>query len=65
MYNILICDDEKDIVAALNIYLSSEGYKVFTAGNGVEALSVIQKEDIHLILLDVIDAADGRNNGYG
>lgn len=54
MYNILVCDDEKDIVSALEIYLTSEGYRVFKAYNGKEALGVIQKEDIHLVLLDVM-----------
>lgn len=54
MYNILVCDDEKDIVSVLEIYLTSEGYRVFKAYNGKEALGVIQKEDIHLVLLDVM-----------
>lgn len=54
MYNILVCDDERDIVSALNIYLTSEGYRVFSAYNGREALQLIQKEDVHLILLDVM-----------
>lgn len=54
MYNILVCDDEKDIVSALNIYLTSEGYRVLTAANGKEALNVVQKEDVHLVLLDVM-----------
>ena len=38
MYNVLVCDDEKDIVSALEIYLRSDGYEVFTAYNGREAL---------------------------
>ncbi len=54
MYNILVCDDEKDVVSALEIYLTSEGYRVFTAANGKEALNVIRKEDVHLVLLDVM-----------
>jgi DNA-binding response OmpR family regulator len=52
--NILVCDDERDIVEALTIYLSSEGYEVFKAYNGEEALDIIDKEDIHLVLLDVM-----------
>lgn len=52
--NILICDDEKDIVEALAIYLSSEGYKIYKAYNGIEALEQIIREDIHLVLLDVM-----------
>ena len=50
----MVCDDEKDIVSALEIYLTSEGYRVFTAANGKEALNVIRKEDVHLVLLDVM-----------
>ena len=54
MYNILICDDQPDIVNALKIYLNPEGYTLFTAYNGREALEVVEAEDIHLILLDVM-----------
>ena len=54
MYNILICDDEKDIVAALKIYLEAEGYKTFAAYNGREALETVKREEIHLALLDIM-----------
>ncbi len=54
MYNILVCDDEKDIVSALKIYLSSGDYQVYEAFNGREALQVLSKEDIHLVLLDIM-----------
>lgn len=54
MYNILICDDERDIVSALQIYLESDGYKVFTAYNGVEAIEQFEKNEIHLILMDIM-----------
>ena len=54
MYNVLICDDQPDIVNALKIYLKPEGYRLFTAYTGQEALEAVQKEDIHLILLDVM-----------
>ena len=54
MYNILICDDQPDIVNALKIYLSPEGYQLFTAYTGVQAVETVQKEDIHLILLDIM-----------
>ena len=54
MYNILICDDDKDIVSALEIYLKSEGYQTFPAYNGTEALNVVEREDIHLVLMDVM-----------
>ena len=53
MYNILVCDDEKDIVNALTIYLSAEGYQVFSAENGQAALNILQQEDIHLVLMDI------------
>ena len=54
MYNVLICDDQPDIVNALKIYLTPEGYKLFEAYTGQEALDVVRKNDIHLILLDVM-----------
>ena len=54
MYKILACDDEKDIVSALRIYLTSDGYQVFEAYSGAQALEVLEKEDIHLVLLDVM-----------
>lgn len=54
MYNILVCDDEKDIVSALEIYLQSEGYTVYAARNGREALDVLEHEEIQLVLLDLM-----------
>ena len=54
MYNILVCDDERDIVSALQIYLEAEGYKVFTAYNGNEAINVFSNNEIHLILMDIM-----------
>ena len=54
MYHILVCDDERDIVSALKIYLSSGDYRVFEAYNGAEALKILAREDIHLVLLDVM-----------
>ena len=54
MYNVLICDDQPDIVNALKIYLKPEGYRLFTAYTGKEALEVVKNNDIHLILLDVM-----------
>ena len=54
MYNILVCDDEKDIVSALKIYLESDGYKVFTALNGKEALDAAAENEVHLILMDIM-----------
>lgn len=54
MYHILVCDDEKDIVSALTIYLTTGGYQVFPAYDGVEALSLLEREEIHLVLLDIM-----------
>ena len=54
MYNILICDDERDIVSALKIYLGAEGYRTFAAYNGREALDILSKETVHLALLDIM-----------
>ena len=54
MYNILICDDEKDIVNALKIYLSDENYNTFTAYNGKQALDIIRNNEIHLALMDIM-----------
>lgn len=54
MANILICDDEADIVSALKIYLGGDGYGIFTAYDGQEALDLIKREEIHLVLMDVM-----------
>ncbi len=54
MYNILLCDDEKDIVSALKIYLSNQDYNFFEANNGAEALNILRTENIHLVLMDIM-----------
>lgn len=54
MYNILVCDDDKEIVNAIEIYLEKEGYKIYKANNGKEALNIINKEEIHLVILDIM-----------
>ena len=54
MYNILICDDEKDIVNALKIYLADSNYTIFEGCTGKEAIEVINKNDIHLVLMDIM-----------
>lgn len=54
MYNVLICDDQPDIVNALKIYLSSEGYHLYEAFTGMEAVEIVKSHDIHLILLDIM-----------
>ena len=54
MYNILICDDQPDIVNALKIYLKPEGYGLYEAYNGQQALELVSTQDIHLVLLDVM-----------
>lgn len=54
MYTILVCDDDRDIVSALEIYLGGEGYKTVAACNGMEALEAVKGQEIHLILMDVM-----------
>ncbi len=54
MHTILICDDDKDIVSALDIYLTSEGYKTLRAYNGKEALLAVEQNEVHLILMDIM-----------
>ena len=54
MYRILVCDDEKDIVSALRIYLESEGYEVLEAYNGKEAVALTAGQEIHLVLMDIM-----------
>ncbi len=54
MYNILICDDEADIRSALRIYLTNEEYTIFEAENGKQALELIESENIHLLLMDIM-----------
>lgn len=54
MYNILVCDDEKDIVEALKIYLEAEGYRTFLAYSGKEALEFMDRAQIHLVLMDIM-----------
>ena len=54
MNTILICDDDKDIVSALDIYLTSEGYKTLRAYNGKEALLAVEQNEVHLILMDIM-----------
>ena len=54
MYNILVCDDEKDIVSALKIYLTADGYQVFEAYDGIQALEILKKQEIHLVLMDIM-----------
>lgn len=54
MYNILVCDDDKEIVKAIEIYLTKEGYNVLKAFDGEEALKVIKQNTIHLVILDIM-----------
>lgn len=54
MYNILVCDDEKEIVKAIEIYLTKEGYNVLKAYDGEEALKILKINTIHLIILDIM-----------
>ncbi len=54
MYNILVCDDDKEIVEAIEIYLQQEGYHVLKAYNGKQALEIMEKEEVHLVILDLM-----------
>ena len=54
MYTVLICDDQPDIVNALKIYLAPEGYTLFEAYTGKEAVEIVKNNDIHLVLLDIM-----------
>ncbi|MBQ7858150.1 MAG: response regulator transcription factor [Oscillospiraceae bacterium] len=54
MYNVLICDDQVDIVNALKIYLAPEGYRLYEAFTGAQALEIVSREPIHLVLLDIM-----------
>ena len=54
MYSILVCDDDKEIVEAIEIYLTQEGYQVLKAYDGMQALKVLETETVHLLILDVM-----------
>jgi len=52
--NILVCDDDKEISEAIRIYLENEGYKVIKAYNGLEALKIVEDQEIHLVIMDIM-----------
>ena len=54
MYKILVCDDDREIVEAIEIYLIQEGYQVLKAYDGMEALDILRKEEVHLLVIDVM-----------
>ena len=54
MLSILVCDDDKEIVEAIEIYLEQEGYKIFKAYDGYQAIDIIKQEEIHLLIIDVM-----------
>ena len=54
MYNILVVDDDKEIVNAIEIYLKTEGYNILKAYNGKEALNILRQIEIHLVILDIM-----------
>ena len=53
-YNILVCDDDKEIVDAIEIYLVQEGFHVLKAYDGEQALEILKKEEVHLLILDLM-----------
>ena len=59
--NILVVDDEKEIADLIEIYLVSDGYKVFKANNAKEGLEILDQEEIHLVLLDIMMPGNGRS----
>ncbi len=54
MSNILVCDDDKTIVDAIEIYLTQEGYNVYKAYDGVQAIQLLDEQDIHLLIIDIM-----------
>lgn len=52
--NILVCDDDREIVEAIGIYLENEGYQIFKAYNGIEAIDIIREHEVHLIIMDIM-----------
>lgn len=54
MTNILVCDDEKEIVDAIEIYLQQEGYQVYKAYDGAQAIEILKKNNIHLLIIDIM-----------
>lgn len=54
MFNILVCDDDKEIVDAIDIYLSQEGYRILKAYDGLQAIEIMKKEEVHLLVLDIM-----------
>lgn len=54
MLNVLVCDDDKEIVDAIEIYLSQEGYRILKAYDGMQALEILKREEIHLLILDIM-----------
>ena len=54
MLNILVCDDDKDIVDAIEIYLAPEGYNILKAYDGIQAVEMIRTHEVHLLILDVM-----------
>ena len=54
MYKILVCDDDREIVEAIEIYLSQEGYQILKAYDGIEALEILEKEKVNLLIIDVM-----------
>lgn len=54
MANILVCDDDREIVDAIEIYLSQDGYRIFKAYDGEQAIALLKKEDIQLLIMDIM-----------
>lgn len=67
--NILVCDDDREIAGAIEIYLRNEGYNVFKAFDGVQALDIARRQELHLIIMDVMmpnmDGGTGHHEDKG
>ena len=54
MFRILVCDDDKEIVHAIELYLTEEGYEVLCAYDGLEAAEAVRRETVHLLIVDIM-----------
>ena len=64
VFNILVCDDDKEIVNAIEIYLVQEGYHVIKAYDGQQALEIMEKEEIHLLIVDALSQSQTRRHPH-
>ena len=63
MKSILVCDDDREIVDAIEIYLQQEGYRILKAYDGEQALQVLKENEVHLLIIDVMMPRLGQDSG--